>query len=164
VHPLLQPCVHPPGQCTASQMPGLVHPNDEACESISARLSSMQDLRLPAALLRQQQDHPPDTAAVQQHLKDLLHRDAAVFLEVSIVVAPWGGARHPMHWCQAAFCLPACHSLHPCMSWQRKGSGPACMSRPVILVLQLHCPHCLLSVNSAMLCCSQKRSVTRFSP
>jgi hypothetical protein len=42
----------------------------------------MQDLRLPAMLLRQQQDHPPDTAAVQQHLKDLLHRDAAVFLEV----------------------------------------------------------------------------------
>lgn len=43
----------------------------------------MQDLRLPATLLRQQQDHLPDTTAVQQHLKDLLHRDAAVFLEVT---------------------------------------------------------------------------------
>lgn len=71
-------------------MPGLAHPSTRACdecisteasESISARLSQVQDLRLPASLLR---DHPyPSPAAVQEHLRELLSRDAGVFLEVS---------------------------------------------------------------------------------
>lgn len=61
-------------------MPGLMHPDTQACEAISTRLSTLQELRLPAALLR---DHPyPEATAVQQHLQQLLQRDAVVFLEV----------------------------------------------------------------------------------
>lgn len=56
------------------------HPSKEACESMSLRLSTINDLRLPAALLR---EHPyPEASSVQQHLQELLYRDAAVFLEV----------------------------------------------------------------------------------
>jgi hypothetical protein len=71
-------------------MPGLSHPSTrasdecisaEASESISARLSQVQDLRLPASLLRD--DPYPSPAAVQEHLRELLSRDAGVFLEVS---------------------------------------------------------------------------------
>jgi hypothetical protein len=63
-------------------MPGVVHPNADACQAISTRLSNFQDLRLPAALLREQPY--PEPAAVQLHLKELLLRDAAVFLEVRL--------------------------------------------------------------------------------
>lgn len=78
------------GTC-CSAMPGLVHPNDAVSEAISTRLCGIEGLRLPAALLR---DQPyPDSAAVQQHLQDLLHRDAAVFLEV-------GGAWSALNLCQ----------------------------------------------------------------
>lgn len=74
-------------------MPGLVHPSSDACESISARLSGLEDLRLPAALLRQ---HPyPDPNCVRAHLQELLQRDAAVFLEVR-EWAGVGGGRQPV--------------------------------------------------------------------
>lgn len=66
---------------TDTKMPGTIgHPDAAAADAISARLSSMHGLRLPAALLREQPF--PESTAVKAHLTDLLQRDASVFLEV----------------------------------------------------------------------------------
>jgi hypothetical protein len=62
-------------------MPGTIgHPDAAAADAISARLASIQGLRLPASLLREQPY--PEGTAVKAHLTDLLQRDASVFLEV----------------------------------------------------------------------------------
>lgn len=98
-------------------MPGVVHPSTragdecipaDASESISARLSQVQDLRLPASLLR---DHPyPSPAAVQEHLRELLSRDAGVFLEVSF--AALQGACHTAQQKPCAHAALASQELH----------------------------------------------------
>lgn len=71
-------------------MPGLAHPSDEQAGALAARLAHLQGLRLPAALVRETPH--PSTAEVQEHLDQLLHRDAAVFLEVSALLELGAGA------------------------------------------------------------------------
>lgn len=105
----------PPGQ-------GLAHPDGDACASMAARLSTVENLRLPASLLRTQPY--PDAAAIQQHLQDLLQRDAAVFLEVCV-------RHHPAS-------APNYHSILP--AWRLPPLNMTCLSLSLPFSLPLTPP------------------------
>jgi hypothetical protein len=98
-------------------MPGVVHPDEGACQAIATRLSTLQDLRLPAALLREQP--APDAPQVQHHLHELLRRDAAVFLEVRSC------RRTMVHCCAVSTSRhPRQHSARACMHCCPQRYGP----------------------------------------